>query len=89
MPKFDDYEKDIIQSYENDEWESVKDLEKEKAKYSKHAKNTFTKNKRINIRISERDYVGLKRKSLEEGIPYQTLVASILHKYISGRLVDR
>ncbi|MCH8126482.1 antitoxin [candidate division KSB1 bacterium] len=89
MPKFDEYEKEIIKSYENDEWQSVEDLETEKVKYAKYARNTFTKSKRINIRISERDLIGLKIKSLEEGIPYQTLVSSILHKYISGRLVDR
>lgn len=89
MSKFDKYEKDIIKSYENDEWQSVKDLKGEIEKYSRYAKNTYTKNKRINIRITERDFVGLKQKSLEEGIPYQTLVSSILHKYISGHLVER
>ena len=50
-----------------------------------YAKNAFKKNKRINIRISEKDLNRLKAKSLEEGVPYQTLVSSLIHKYVSGK----
>ena len=64
-----------------------KNLKKKKSDYSKYPKNTFLKNKRINIRISEKDLTNLKAKSLEEGVPYQTLISSVLHKYISGKLV--
>ena len=52
------------------------------------AEETFRKDKRINIRISNRDLEGLQRRALEEGLPYQTLVSSILHKYVSGSLQD-
>ncbi|MCF8316902.1 MAG: hypothetical protein K9I71_12295 [Ignavibacteriales bacterium] len=83
--KLNEDEKEILKSYENDEWVSVKDLEMQKAKYERYARNTSTKNKRINVRLTERDLINLKAKSLEEGMPYQTLVASIIHKYVSGK----
>ena len=88
MNKYTDYEKEILESFENDEWQSTPNLESEKKKYSRIARDTILKNKRINIRISERDLTKLKSKSVEEGIPYQTLVSSILHKYISGKLIE-
>ncbi len=88
MEKKETYEKEILESYGKDEWESVEDLKQKKRRYAQHAKNTFLKNKRINVRISEKDLDGLKIKAREEGIPYQTLISSILHKYISGNLRD-
>ena len=89
MDKFDDYEKDILKSYERDEWISVDNLKEKKEEYARYAKATFLKNKRINIRISEKDFIDIKTKSLEEGIPYQTLISSIIHKYVSGKLVEK
>ncbi|HED37406.1 MAG TPA: antitoxin [Ignavibacteria bacterium] len=86
MDKLDNYEKEILESYENDEWESVENLAEKKKEYAQYAKNTFLKNKRINIRISEKDFVDIKTRSLEEGVPYQTLISSIIHKYVSGKL---
>jgi predicted DNA binding CopG/RHH family protein len=86
--KLNKEEKDILKSYDNGTWKSVKDLEKKKNEYQQYAKNTAAKNKRINIRLSEKDLVNLKAKSLEEGMPYQTLVASIIHKYISGKFKE-
>ena len=83
------YEKEILESYEKGEWESLEDFREKRAEYAEYAAATFKKDKRINIRISDNDLTGLKIKAREEGIPYQTLVSSILHKYISGRLVDR
>ena len=88
MDKFDEYEKDILASYERDEWVSVDNLEEIKEEYAQYARDTFLKNKRINIRISEKDFIDIKTKSLEEGIPYQTLIASIIHKFVSGKLVE-
>jgi predicted DNA binding CopG/RHH family protein len=58
-------------------------------KYQEYAKATFRKDKRVNIRISEKDLVGLQKKAVEEGLPYQTLISSILHKFISGRLTEK
>lgn len=79
-------EKEILESYERGEWKSVKDLHTEKSEYSRYARNTFLKKKRINIRISEKDLTNLKAKSLEEGIPYQSLISSVIHKYLSKKL---
>ena len=89
MDKLDNYEKEILESYENDELISIKNLKEKKKEYAQYAKNTFLKNKRINIRISEKDFVDIKTKSLEEGIPYQTLISSIIHKYISGKFIEQ
>ena len=89
MNKYTDYEKEILESYDNNEWLSISDIESDKKRYSQIAKNTILKNKRINIRISERDLTKLKMKSTEEGLPYQTLISSVLHKYISGKLTEQ
>ena len=64
-------------------------LEEKKEEYAQYAKVTYLKNKRINIRISEKDFIEIKSKSKEEGIPYQTLVSSIIHKYVTGQLVEK
>ena len=87
--KLDSYEKEILDSYEKNEWESLKDFKEKRTEYAKYAAATFKKDKRINIRISDNDLTGLRVKAREEGIPYQTLVSSILHKYVSGRFVER
>lgn len=89
MAKLDKTEREILESYENEEWSSVENLESEKLRYEEIARYTIQKNKRINIRISERDLNGIKLKAIEEGIPYQTLISSVLHKYVSGRLVEK
>ena len=83
--KLDKYEKDILESYERGEWVEVENQEKEIEKHQKYAEDTFRKNKRVNIRLSQKDINLLKIKAMEEGIPYQTLMASILHKYATGK----
>lgn len=85
----DSEEKELIASYEADEWLSVGDVEAEKQTYSEYARATFKKDKRVNIRISGKDLEALQTRAIEEGIPYQTLIASILHKFVNGRLIDR
>lgn len=85
----DKEEQDILESFENNEWKSVSDLDKRKKILQKYAKNTLLKNKRVNIRISERDMTELKKRAVEEGLPYQTLISSILHKYINRSLVPK
>lgn len=82
-------EKEILASYERDEWRPIKNGKSEIVRLQQDARNTLHKNKRINIRLAERDLVGIQTKALEEGIPYQTLISSILHKYLSGRLIER
>lgn len=86
---FEQEEKELIESYENDEWQPVADLESEKERYQAYALDTFKKDKRANIRISSKDLEAFQTRALEEGIPYQTLMASVLHKYVSGRMVEK
>lgn len=81
-------EKDLLETYEADQWQSVGNLNTEIAKYQQYASATSKKDKRINIRISTKNLEALQQRAREEGIPYQTLIASILHKYINGRLVE-
>ena len=81
-------ENKILKSFEDGEWISVPDLSKRRKDLAQYARNTLKKDRRLNIRISERDLVELQRKAVREGLPYQTYVASILHKFISGTLVE-
>lgn len=79
-------EEKLYQTIENDEWISasrVNDLARELVS---SAENSFKKDHRMNIRINRRDMELLKTRAMEEGIPYQTLVSSILHKYVTGKL---
>ena len=86
---FEKKENNFIESYEKGDWEPVPNVEEEIEFYREVARNTSKKDQRINIRLSSRDLLEIKRKALEEGIPYQTLVSSILHKYVSGRLEEK
>lgn len=79
--ELDKEEQAILDSIERDEWVSVKNLAKAKKDAISAAKNTLNKTRNINIRLSERDLQKLKSKAAREGIPYQTLAASLLHRY--------
>jgi predicted DNA binding CopG/RHH family protein len=81
-------EQEILASFERGEWKSVRNQKGEIARLRTAAGATLLKNKRVNIRISSRDLEGLQAKAAEEGVPYQTLMASVLHKFVSGRLVE-
>ena len=85
--KLDKEEKQLLEAVEAGEFESVL-TKKRRGELVSAAKNTVRKDKRINIRISNRDLKAVQLKASEEGIPYQTLVSSIIHKYISGSLKD-
>ena len=85
MAKLKKDEKELLDSVETGEWRSVPDREKELKRYQEYAAATFKKDRRINIRISSKDLNALQKRALREGIPYQTLVASVLHKYVSGQ----
>ncbi len=87
--RLDDEEQELLRSYEEEEWQSVSQVEEEKARYQDYAHATFRKDARVNIRISSKDLEAIQKRAIEEGIPYQTLMASILHKFVSGRLVER
>jgi len=89
MGKLTQEERTLLTAVERGEWRSVKNLVKERARYRGYAQATVKKDRRINIRLSQKDLEALQALALEEGIPYQTLIASILHKYIGGSLVER
>jgi predicted DNA binding CopG/RHH family protein len=82
-------EKNLLESVERGEWKTTPNFNREVERYQEYAKATFRKDKRINIRISEKDLVGLQKKALQEGLPYQTLIASVLHKYITGQFKEK
>jgi predicted DNA binding CopG/RHH family protein len=81
-------EKELILSVEAGEWNTISNFEQMKKDLVFAAKQTAIKDQRINIRISKRDIEALKTKALQNGIPYQTLVTSILHKYVTGSLKE-
>lgn len=87
--KLDDEEKELLETFEKGEWRVVPNQAKEKEKLRAYAANTLRKDSRVNIRISEKDLYELRLKAIEEGIPYQTLISSILHKFVSGRLMAK
>jgi len=68
------------------EWKPVPHLEDEIRKYQRYARNTLTKNKKINIRISDWDYEKIKIRAVHEGLPYQTLISSVIHKYLTKQI---
>ena len=85
----DKEEQELMESLDKDSWQPVDDLDNWKKILSKAASNTLVKDQRMNIRISKKDLDNIKIKAMEEGMPYQTLVASIIHKYVSGKLRER
>ena len=85
----DQEEKDLMESIEREEWRSVKNIKQEKEKAIAAARNTLRKDKRINLRLTQKDYRQIQIKAIEEGIPYQTLISSIVHKYLNGSLAPR
>jgi predicted DNA binding CopG/RHH family protein len=87
--KLNKEEKELVESVERGEWESIPNFKKESKRYQEYAKATFRKDKRVNIRISEKDLSKLQQKALAEGLPYQTLISSVLHKFVGGLLVER
>jgi len=85
--KLDKDEKEVLKAFEAGEFKSVLTSARKK-QVQEASRHTFKKDKRINIRISSRDLDAIQKRALMEGIPYQTLVSSILHKYVSGSLHD-
>jgi len=88
MAKLDPKEKALLESVERGEWRSTRGLKTARTRFARYAAATFRKDRRINIRISSKDLEALRKRALEEGLPYQTLISSLLHKYVSGRLRD-
>lgn len=90
--KLDAEERELLRSLDAGEWKPVPNQEAERKRYQAYARYTLTKlrkNRRVNIRLTEGDLRQLRYKAGEEGMPYQTLMASVLHKYVTGRLVEK
>jgi predicted DNA binding CopG/RHH family protein len=87
--KLSKQENEIIESVERGDWHSVRGVKKQIKLYREYAKATVRKDKRVNIRMSEKDLIRIRKKAMEEGLPYQTLISSILHKYANDRLMDK
>ncbi len=88
MSRLDAEEKEILRAFEKGTLKRVKDLDKEIEGHRAIAAATFKKDSRINIRISSKDLRALQKRALADGIPYQTLVSSVLHKFVEGQLVE-
>jgi len=81
-------ERDIFESFEKGEWQSVPNIEKRKEDLKQYSRAALRKDKRVNIPISERDLKELQRQAVHEGLPYQTFISSILHKFVNGNLLE-
>ena len=88
MSKLDPYELDVLQAYESGKLKSTA-TKAELQKMRAAARATAIKDKRVNIRLSALDLLDIQAKALEEGMPYQTLIASVLHKYVTGKLSEK
>ncbi len=88
MRKIDPYERGVLNAFDRGELKSVA-TKAEVAKFKSAARATTIKDRRINIRLSSGDLSDIQVRALEEGVPYQTLIASVLHKYVTGRLAER
>ncbi len=88
MSKLDQEEQEILKAFEAREVKRTKGDVQTQQRHQEYAEAMFKKDARINIRLPSKDLRGLQKRALAEGIPYQTLVASVLHKYLEGRLQD-
>jgi len=82
-------EKNLLGSVEKGEWKRIPNFQQEATRYREAARMTLRKDKRVNIRMAERDLIRFQKTAVHEGLPYQTLISSILHKYINGRMVEK
>lgn len=89
MKKLDRYERAILNAYEKGALVSVRPTKVQFSAFREAARATFIKSRRVNIRLSAADLMDIRARAYEEGVPYQTLIASVLHKYVSGRLLEK
>ena len=89
MKKLDRYEREILGAYEKGTLVSARPTKAQLAAFRDSARATFIKDRRVNIRLSAADLMDIQARAYEEGVPYQTLITSVLHKYVSGRLQEK
>lgn len=82
-------DKGLLDSVEKGEWKRIPNFTREAVRYRDAARATLRKDKRVNIRMAERDLIRFQKTAVHEGLPYQTFISSILHKYINGRLIEK
>ena len=82
-------EREILDRFKRDELRPIPEAEREMELARRMARNTFNKTRRVNLRVTERDFNLAHSRAREEGIPYQTLLSSVIHKYLSGRLIEK
>ena len=85
----DNYEKELMEALESDNIQPAKNVKKEIEKHQAYAKNTLKKDKRVNIRISSKDLEEIQITAVKQGLPYQTFMSSVLHKYVTGQLKEK
>jgi predicted DNA binding CopG/RHH family protein len=89
MAELDQEEMEILDAFEAGKLKRVQNIDQEIIRHQAMAEATFKKDARINIRLSSRDLRALQVRALQEGMPYQTLVSSVLHKFVDGQLIDK
>ncbi|OGA33291.1 MAG: hypothetical protein A3G80_06655 [Betaproteobacteria bacterium RIFCSPLOWO2_12_FULL_62_13b] len=89
MKKLDRYEKEVLSAYEKGALVSSRPTKAQLGAFREAARATFIKSRRVNIRLSAPDLMDIQARAYEEGVPYQTLIASVLHKYVTGRLQEK
>ena len=89
MVKLDKEEREILRAFERGELKSIPEKDAELKKHREYAATTFKADQRINIRLSAKDLTALQKRALSEGVPYQTLIASILHRYVEGQFQEK
>lgn len=89
MKKLDAEEQEILDAFEAGTLKRSANAKAEIKRHQEYAAATLQKDSRINIRLSSKDLRSLQKRALQEGLPYQTLIASLLHKYVEGRLVEQ
>lgn len=86
--EFDVDEQELLESYEREEWRPIANLQDELQRYRAYAAATIQKNRLVSIGLSPEDFIEIQQKAMEKGIPYQTLIANIVHQFAAGRLVE-
>jgi predicted DNA binding CopG/RHH family protein len=89
MKALDRYEKQVLSAFESGKLKSTVTSEAALRRYREYARATLAKNQRVNIRLSTPDLSEIQARAAEEGVPYQTLISSVLHKFVAGRFVER
>lgn len=89
MKALDRYEKQVLSAFEGGKLKSTVTSEASLRRFREYARATLAKNRRVNIRLSTQDLSEIQTRAAEEGVPYQTLIASVLHKFVTGRFAEK